>query len=1110
MTSLHRDIPETITKEIRFAVVMYGGISLAIYMNGIAQELLGMVKATSGEEHQEREGTPGIYAAIARRLNDKLNRKDPAGSPEGKQIFRHRFIVDIISGTSAGGINGVCLAKGLVCGLDDLKVLEKTWLDEGDIDKLLNDNQSERDIFCSREPKTSLFNSQRMYAKLLQAFKDMSAESLRKQPATPHVDTLDLFVTATDLRGIQTPIILSDGEARERVHKHVFPFSFRRDNGQEGHGFALNHFDSAYDPILAFASRCTSSFPAAFEPVTLNDTLSYLRKRNPKEYGIFSARIQKEWKEDFFSGYRECSDGIALEEREFADGGYLDNRPFGHAIKTIHIRHADCPLERKLLFIDPLPETDDTLRGAQPAGEISFLKNASLAAFSLPGYETIRQEINDLKQRNAWIRTVGGVLEKVDAQNTQRLKSIIEQDFEAYAVLKEKNRESQAHAAELFSGHAVDSTETCSSKAPAATPVTRFWSYIAGQKSNTSKESSEKEHIDGIRYEDKDLLDMIGKLGDGYTPYHYTKITALTEQLSGILVRACGIDHRQDLCRDMHTLVDNWRSAYFKSLRSQCAAGTDQHTENIFFRNYDLDFRIRRLDFFRKKVEHAIGADDISGLYFGLYETRQDETCDENLRTALTGFYATLVDGLRSLYRMKERLMSTGSRNPFSREVDMILPVLKEGISGREPAAETAFSERFHALMKRLNDLLKDGFDGCTGSIAVSSMIDEAFISLGNAYPGIAARMKYIYRYGYDLYDSTTFQLMAGGSYGEGTEIGLYRISPADATSLWDESRKKDAKGKPLSKLAGISLGAFGGFLDREWRHNDIMWGRLDAAERIINVLLPHESDTSDEDRNFRRTMIDNAHRTIIRETLEVWVGELKSTRFNSNREETQYRRLKDILNNIGSPDWKKEFQTQYDFNREPEPKPNLQRLGRTSGILSSMIERIDTGEGIGKKISGYLKRLNWILLGLLDFSTPKTFKGVILGYWTHLLMLVSLVVIAGGYIVGSLDADSAASSSFKLLGFTLLGVTTITLLLRRLLESHIHKIACRKTTRRALQVIAGTLLALLCIALFILASTLYQVGGELWELLRNSYTHNLQAIADAVQGFITDLLQRS
>src|SRR5882724_13390414 len=35
------------TREVRFAVVMYGGVSLAIYINGIAQELLRWARSTA-------------------------------------------------------------------------------------------------------------------------------------------------------------------------------------------------------------------------------------------------------------------------------------------------------------------------------------------------------------------------------------------------------------------------------------------------------------------------------------------------------------------------------------------------------------------------------------------------------------------------------------------------------------------------------------------------------------------------------------------------------------------------------------------------------------------------------------------------------------------------------------------------------------------------------------------------------------------------------------------------------------------------------------------------------------------------------------------------------
>src|SRR4051812_39933913 len=41
------------SREIRFAVVMYGGISLSVYINGVAQELFRMVRATA-----PRDGDP--------------------------------------------------------------------------------------------------------------------------------------------------------------------------------------------------------------------------------------------------------------------------------------------------------------------------------------------------------------------------------------------------------------------------------------------------------------------------------------------------------------------------------------------------------------------------------------------------------------------------------------------------------------------------------------------------------------------------------------------------------------------------------------------------------------------------------------------------------------------------------------------------------------------------------------------------------------------------------------------------------------------------------------------------------------------------------------------
>jgi hypothetical protein len=41
----------------------------------------------------------------------------------------------------------------------------------------------------------------------------------------------------------------------------------------------------------------------------------------------------------------------------------------------------------------------------------------------------------------------------------------------------------------------------------------------------------------------------------------------------------------------------------------------------------------------------------------------------------------------------------------------------------------------------------------------------------------------------------------------------------------------------PMDKLAGVELAHFGAFLKRSWRANDWMWGRVDAAERLLRLL---------------------------------------------------------------------------------------------------------------------------------------------------------------------------------------------------------------------------------------------------------------------------------
>jgi predicted acylesterase/phospholipase RssA len=54
---------------------------------------------------------------------------------------RTRFVIDVLSGTSAGGINAIFLAKALANN-QSIEQLKQLWIEEGDITQLLNDSQS--------------------------------------------------------------------------------------------------------------------------------------------------------------------------------------------------------------------------------------------------------------------------------------------------------------------------------------------------------------------------------------------------------------------------------------------------------------------------------------------------------------------------------------------------------------------------------------------------------------------------------------------------------------------------------------------------------------------------------------------------------------------------------------------------------------------------------------------------------------------------------------------------------------------------------------------------------------------------------------------------------
>jgi|GEM_PF-3534457 len=344
--------------ELRIGLVLYGGVSLAVYIYGVVVEVQRLLRAA---RELNREPLPEPLSPYAGALRD-------AGISA--------VTVDIVAGTSAGGINGILLAKALASGTDVGSVAD-IWLEGGDIEQLLQPPSV-------ADPR-ALLQSRQFEDRLHEGLRRLDFQGGSGRNEAPAAPVLDLFVSSTHLRGGRRVFFDSLGEQiGSRQHRYVFRLKLRqrRQTGDGQRGYAENDFRPADNPKLVKLARATSAFPVAFRPVEI-----------------------------------DASDKL-LEEGEgggwFADGGILNNKPFTEAVETIVGRRSDRPVKRWLLSVDPDPVP---LGGGDGAGEEpSFDQIALSSVATIPRYQSIVRDLAALRAHN----------EKVDAAAAAVLEGELE------------------------------------------------------------------------------------------------------------------------------------------------------------------------------------------------------------------------------------------------------------------------------------------------------------------------------------------------------------------------------------------------------------------------------------------------------------------------------------------------------------------------------------------------------------------------------------------------------------------------------------------------------------------------------------------------------------
>lgn len=775
-------------KELRLALVCYGGISLAIYQHGITKEILKLVRASKA-----------YHAAIDQK--EKLQPAHTFKSIEGdspeystEEIYFDilktigcgnldlRVIVDVIAGSSAGGINGIVLARALAHDLP-IEPLTDMWITEADISRVLAaEAKAEfwnkwyvRPIISpviwglahTKNPlssmpdqetkkKLSLFLRSRWFQPplsglrfsnlLLDALGAMGEPRTNTASLLPPAHKLDLLVTVTDFFGTERTIYIHDPPiVWEREHRHILRFAFEHFKG----GAVRSDFDLYNVPSLAFAARATSAFPGAFPPCQIQEMDSVLSARRQ------SWPAREQFLRTNFRHYLEFD--MNPENAILLDGSVLNNKPVFQAIEAASTHPAFGKVDRRLVYIDPHPgEAKRPIPDLMPG----FVHTIIGALSDLPRYEPIFNELSRIEIFNENIRHLK---EAIDS-TTPRVKTLVEG----------------------VGGDRLDQ--------PADATQVRQWRLQVA-------------HCVSM---DTALL---------YNNYMRLMIDAGLDYLSRLICTICTDPPGSPRAHWVTKILRLWahRIGIYRrdyEIPSDVADDAELPPFARFVVTFDLTFRYRRIQFVMRAINR-------------LYPRLRELDC--------RNITSSPLDALkRQLYQQLNALRAYQGTN-FLR--------IQTASHARATFSRTEFTSQAGALPEpdEFVTLNKDEISAVIEQIGMecdfARFTNETDEILGSAEAQLidpTLRRDLLISYlGFDVWDAVTFPMISMQDPHEALqltelhEIIVDRISPDDAITL-------KACG---SVLKGSDFGGFAGFFSHAARENDYLWGRLHAIDRLLNIL---------------------------------------------------------------------------------------------------------------------------------------------------------------------------------------------------------------------------------------------------------------------------------
>jgi len=796
-------------KELRLALVCYGGVSLAVYMHGVTKEFQKLVRA-SAVYHRSPDPTERYDTTYDGLNPDKERETDTERVyfdllKEIGQELDLRVVIDVVAGASAGGINGVMLARALAHDLP-LDAHRHMWLKKADITALIEEEVIARKwskvflkplfwdmndrwlkkIAPDREMRDKLSTFMRSrwfeppFSGRLMTNMLMDAAQAMGQPRSPTASLLplghqlDLFVSVTDFYGYQQSIPLDDPPVvTEREHRHVLRFNY------------INHADGDPDsdfsndriPGLVFAARATSSFPGAFPPVQLNEIDRVLQERG-EEWPHREDFVERKFKVMIDLGHNPWTSS-------FIDGSVLNNKPFADAIGALANRQAFREVDRRIIYVDPDPESGELERGGASPG---FFQTIRSSLSDIPRNEPVRDELAEINQ-------------------------ISRQNHLYREVVKATRPHIETAISRIFT-----------SGIP-ATPTAR---EIAVLRETANKHAAED-------------------AGYAYDGYIQMKVLSVLHWVSDILVdlapEVAHPSHRLTLTRS----IEAWARA---NGIFPVEFGTKDHTDETsitkspwvtFLRGFDVNYRERRIRFVIRRLNE-------------LYENPDAHSP----RIESKG----LDEFKRALYGWLERVRARGSCRFFSPDLmEEIGHLLNETECRASPDQLTPFLEALRAQLSL---------------VSLDTQLDDEFSILAMNYLPDEQRREIILAFVcFPLFDVLTFPLLRWQKADDIDTVLVARVSPLESSALQPDSGP--------THLRGRELGHFGAFFSESAREHDYLWGRLHAAERLVDFVASSAAPslrTVQIDRDqfkgklFRAILAAEAQHLTLSQSLLVHLGE--------------------------------------------------------------------------------------------------------------------------------------------------------------------------------------------------------------------------------------------